>query len=192
MAAYRTYTDQELTTLLKGGDQLAFTEIFSRYSHLLYKHVYNKIRNSQEAEDIVQEIFTKLWNKREQIEEKVGNLTGYLYTISRNAVFDLLRHKTHVADYAAAFTRFSEETFPETDALIREKQFAAIIESEIAALPPRMREVFNLRRLENLSNKQIAERLNLSEHTVKDQIKKAIRTLKPKIGMMLIMAYLMK
>lgn len=190
--AYSTYTDQELTRLLQAGDRSAFTEIFNRYSPLLYKHTYNKVRNPQEAEDIVQEIFVKLWSRHQELDLKTANLTGYLYTVARNAVFDLLRHKTHVDDYAAAYSRFTEETYVETDALIREKEFAAIIEMEIASLPPRMREVFNLRRLENLSNKEIAERLNISENTVKDQMKKAIKTIKPRIGLMLVMMYLMK
>ncbi|WP_276088244.1 RNA polymerase sigma-70 factor [Pedobacter sp. JY14-1] len=192
MRVYSAYSELELTALLQAGDRLAFTEIFNRYSPLLYKHTYNKLRNAEEAEDIVQEIFARLWSKHGEIDVQMLNLTAYLYTTARNAVFDLLRHKTHVDAYATAYTRFAEETYVETDALVRERQFAAIIEAEIAALPPKMREVFNLRRLENLSNKEIAERLGLSEHTVKDQMKKAIRTLKPKIGMALILAYLMQ
>ncbi|MEJ2881937.1 RNA polymerase sigma factor [Pedobacter sp. GR22-6] len=192
MAAYRAYTDQELVALLKQADRLAFTEVFNRYSPLLYKHTYNKLRSAAESEDIVQEIFAKLWGRHEELNEDALNLSAYLYTIARNAVFDLLRRKSHVDHYAASYGQFVEGNYVETDALVRERQLSAIIELEIAALPPRMREVFNLRRIENLSNKEIAERMGLSEHTVKDQMKKAIRTLKPRIGLMLVMMYLIK
>lgn len=128
----------------------------------------------------------------DELDFRTLNLSGYLYTTARNAVFDLLRHKVHVDAYAESYTRFVEDNVAETDYLIREKQFAAMIEAEIAALPPRMREVFELRRVENLSNKEIAEKLNLSEHTVKDQMKKALKILRPKIGLVIIMAQLMQ
>lgn len=189
MSAYSTYTDQELTALLKEGDSNAFTEIFTRYSALLYQHTYNKIRSAEEARDIVQEIFAKLWTRYDELDLKTLNLKGYLYATARNAVFDLLRHKMHIDAYVASYTKFAENEVAETDYLIREKQFTALIEAEIAALPPRMREVFELRRTEGLSNKQIAERLDISENTVKDQVKKATQKLKPRIGLILIMAY---
>lgn len=189
MAAYGIYTDQELTALLKEGNAFAFTEVFNRYSALLYQHTFNKIRDTEEARDVVQEIFAKLWTRREELDLKTMNLKGYLYVTARNAVFDLLRHKTHVEAYAAAYGKFAAEGVAETDYLIREKQLTALIAAEIALLPPRMREVFELRRIENLSNKEIAERLNISEHTVKDQMKKALQKLRPKIGMVIIMAY---
>jgi RNA polymerase sigma-70 factor (family 1) len=191
MAAYSAYTDQELVALLQQGDGLAFREVFERYSSLLYQHTFNKIRNSEEARDVVQEIFAKLWAKHDELDFTTLNLRGYLYITVRNAVFDLLRHKVHVDAYAESYTRYVADNVAETDYLIREKQFAAIIEAEIAALPPRMREVFELRRVENLSNKEIAEKLNLSEHTVKDQMKKALKILRPKIGLVIIMAQLM-
>jgi RNA polymerase sigma-70 factor (family 1) len=191
MAAYSALSDQELVILLKIGDGNAFTEIFDRYSSLLYQHTYNKIRNSEEARDIVQEIFAKLWTKYDELDFKTLNLKGYLYTAARNAVFDLLRHKVHIDAYADSYTRFTAAGTSETDYLIREKQFAAIIEAEIAGLPPKMREVFELRRVDNLPNKAIAEKLNLSEHTVKDQMKKALKILRPKIGLIIIMAHLM-
>ncbi|HWW41301.1 sigma-70 family RNA polymerase sigma factor, partial [Pedobacter sp.] len=74
------------------------------------------------------------------------------------------------------------------DHLIRERQFAALIAAEIEALPPRMREVFELRRLENLSNKEVARRLNITESTAADYMKKAMKILKPRIGLILILA----
>lgn len=190
MVIYSKYTDQELTFLLRSGNEAAFTEIFKRYSALLYKHTFNKIRDAEEARDIVQEVFSKLWSKHAELDFKTLNVAGYLYSTARNAVFDLLRHKTYVDAYAASYTKFTAGGIAETDYLVREKQFAEIIEAEIAALPSGMRTVFELRRIENLSNKEIAERLNLSEHTVKDQMKKALRILRPKIGLMIIMAYL--
>jgi RNA polymerase sigma-70 factor (ECF subfamily) len=190
MADYSTYTDQELTILLKAGDHQAFTVVFNRYSGLLYAHAFNKLRNEADARDVVQEMFISLWAKHLNLDAG-NNLSGYLYTSVRNSIFNMIKHKKVVSAYAETFTRINEQYTASTDHLVRERQFSAMIENEIAALPTRMRAVFDLRRLENLSNKEIAKRLDITESTVADQMKKALRILKPKIGLIMIMIYWM-
>jgi len=187
MLSYNQYSDEELASRFKQGDHSAFAEIFERYNDLLYAHAYNKLRNKEEAKDIVQEVFIKFWNKHAELELK-SNLSGYLYIMVRNSIFSLISHKNVKNNYAASFSQFKQEGEAVTDHLIREKQLAKIIETEIAALPPRMREVFELRRKEHLSNKQIALRLNISEFTVSDQMKKALRQLRLRIGLVLVIA----
>jgi RNA polymerase sigma-70 factor (family 1) len=187
MSAYSSFSDAELAAFFKEGNRHAFAEIFERYNDVLFAHAYNKLRNKEEARDIVQDVFVRFWNKREQIELK-SNLSGYLYVMVRNSIFSLISHKNVVTYYATSFNQFKYEAEAITDHLVREKQLAAIIAAEIAALPPRMREVFELSRKENLSNRQIAERLGLSEFTVADQIKKALRVLRLRIGLVLVIA----
>lgn len=187
MSTYISFSDTELAVFFKEGDRKAFAEIFERYNDVLFVHAYNKLRNKEEARDVVQDVFVRFWNKREQIELK-SNLSGYLYVMVRNSIFSLISHKNVVSYYATSFNQFKYEGEAVTDHLVREKQLAAIIETEISALPPRMREVFELSRKENLSNRQIAERLGLSEYTVADQIKKALRVLRLRIGLVLFVA----
>jgi RNA polymerase sigma-70 factor (family 1) len=184
MAAYSVYTDQELTGLLKQGDHGAYTEIFMRYNRLLYGHAYKRIRNKEEAQDIVQEVFTVLWTRREGINISI-NLTGYLYTAIRNKIYNLFSHKQIESEYIVSLQQYLNEEYAVTDYLIREKQLQEIIENEMAALPPRMREVFELSRKKYLSHKEIAEKMGISESTVTDQVKKALKILKPKIGLVL-------
>jgi len=188
MSDYSKLSDEELATCFREGDRHAFAEIFERYNDLLYAHAYNKLRNREEARDIVQDVFVRFWNKHAQIELKI-NLSGYLYVMVRNSIFSLMSHKGVVNNYASSFNTFKCAGEAVTDHLVREKQLAAIIAAEIAALPPRMREVFELSRKENLTNKQIAERLGLSEFTVADQIKKALRVLRLRIGLVLVIAH---
>lgn len=178
---YKDLQDEQLSALLKRGDHVAFTEIFNRYTSLLYLHAYNKLRNDTEARDVVQEMFIRLWDKREAIDEN-NNLAGYLYRAVMNGIFNVLKHKKVVSSYAETFSRVPHQRGG-TDHLIREKQLAAMIAAEINALPPRMREVFELRRNEFLSNKQVAEQLNITESTVADQMKKALKILRAKMGM---------
>ncbi len=185
---YTALTDDDLLFRLRNDDHLAFAEIFNRYNQLLYAHAYNKLRDESDARDIVQEMFVKFWDKRQYIEEG-NNLSGYLFVAVRNQVFNLIKHKNLVNAYADRFTKANADSGIYTDTLIREKQFSAMIETEIANLPPRMRAVFELRRKENLSNKEVAEQLGITESTVADQMKKALRILRTKFGLILIVVH---
>lgn len=188
MPSYQAYTDQELIALLREGDHMAFSEIFDRYNKLLYSHAYNKLRKTDEARDIVQDIFVKLWEKHEEVGD--ANLSGYLFTMVRNRILNLISHHKIVSNYSEYLQKYVPGENGSTDHLIREKQMSGIIEAEIAALPPRMREIFELSRRQHLSNKEIARQLQLSEHTVADQIKKSLRTLRLRIGLVAFIAFL--
>ena len=98
MPAYSAFSDQELTTLLRGGDHAAYTEIYNRYSGVLYLHAYNKLRNREEAKDILQELFTVIWRKREEIEFR-SSLSGYLYVAIRNRIFKHIAHQQNEEEY---------------------------------------------------------------------------------------------
>jgi RNA polymerase sigma-70 factor (family 1) len=186
-----TNTDQELIALLKAGNHDAYTEIFIRYNRVLYGHAHKKLMNKEEAQDVVQEVFTGLWQKRANIQIN-SNLAGYLYTALRNKIYNVMSHKGVEADYVVSLKRHLNEEYAITDHLIREKQLQEIIDQELAALPPRMREVFELSRKKYLSHKEIAEALNISESTVTDQVKKALKILKPRIGLVLALIYLIE
>lgn len=185
MTVYDKFSDIQLIDLLKSGDHAAFTEIFNRYKGLMYVHAYNKLRNEDEAREVVQDMFVGIWSKRETINLKT-NLAGYLYAAVRNNIFNLLKHKKIVSLYSEAFSSINEQGGFVADDLIRTKQFAALIEAEIAALPPRMRRVFELRRIENLSTKEVALELNITESTVADQMKKALRILRLRLSIVFI------
>lgn len=191
MTTYTSFTDQELMTLLKEGNHVAFKEIFDRYNSLLYIHAFKKLRNREEAKDAVQDILSVLWYKHESL-DVASNLGGYLYTALRNKIFDLVAHQQVSHKHISSLQEYMNRGNVFTDHLIREKQLAAIIEREIAALPPRMREVFELSRKENLTHKQIAEKMAISEETVKDQVKKALKILKPRIGLAIAVMYFIR
>lgn len=185
---YENLTDDDLIFRMKNNDHHAFTEIFNRYSQLLYGHAYNKLRIESDARDVLQEMFMKFWDKRGSLEEG-NNLSGYLFVALRNTIFNLIRSKARIKSYAETFSKTNADSGIYTDTLIREKQFAAMIEAEIAKLPPRMREVFELRKKQNLSNKEVAVRLGITESTSADHMKKAVRILKSKIGLLWFVLY---
>jgi RNA polymerase sigma-70 factor (family 1) len=180
MGSYNTFSDLQLTSLLKEGDRVAYTEIYDRYIYTLLNHAYNKTRNREEAKDAVHEVFAMLWSNRARV-DNVANLSGFLYTSLRNTILNHIAHKGVQSKYMFSLLQLSKEE-AETDHLVREKQLAELIEKEIAALPPKMREVFTLSRKAHLNHKEIAERLQISEQTVSKHITNALKVLRLKLG----------
>lgn len=180
MNVYTHYTDAELAGLLKAGDRVAYTELYHRYKFVLHQHAWNKVRNKEEAQDILQEVFTNLWRKRETLNIS-SNLSGYLYSAVRNRVLDHFSHSDVKLKYINNVRPDLEHDVP-TDHLVRENQLRAIIEKEIAELPPRMREVFEMSRKQHMTYKEIAEQLGTSEETVKKQVSGALKVLRVKLG----------
>lgn len=181
MAVYSTYTDQELAALLKQGDSAALTEIHKRYYLALYAHAYKRFPYREEVRDLLQELFTYLWDHKEQL-VMTTTLPGYLYAAVRNRILNQHRNQKVRNSYATALQKFSEQAEPITDNLIREKELMALVEREIAALPAQMRLIFELSRNEELSHNEIAEKLNLSPQTVRTQVRNALRILRVKLG----------
>lgn len=181
MNAYRQQTDQELTDLLKSGNRDAFAEIYERYKGLLYIHAFNKLRNEEEADDIVHDLFAALWDKRTEL-EITGYLSGYLYTSVRNRIFKLIAKKSNARSYITSIADSINAGDCITDHLVRQNMLIEIIEKEVASLPTKMRVVFELSRKGGLSHREIAGQLNISEETVKKHIHHALKQLRVKLG----------
>lgn len=184
MTDCRTLSDAQLVDLLKAGDHHSFTEIYKRYSSLLYIYAYKKLQDNESAKDIIQEIYVHLWNSRSNLNIQT-TLSGYLYKAVLNRVLNVFRHVAITQEYISSFKEVADNAPAQTDYRIREKDLKSLIEKEINNLPEKMREIFQLRRQEYLSNKEIADRLNISEHTVATQIKRALKTLRGKLGLFL-------
>ncbi|MBO9632734.1 MAG: RNA polymerase sigma-70 factor [Chitinophagaceae bacterium] len=168
--------------LLKSDDEAAFNEIYSRWHGLLFVYAARMTRNDHEAADMVQELFMQLWDKRASIE--IGSsLKGWLYTAIRYKFFDRLDKRKTRADHLRALQQFAEEGQSNTDEYMRHKELETLIEKGITALPPKMQEIFALSRKEELSHKEIASRLQLTEKTVKNQVHNALRILRSKLGL---------
>lgn len=179
---YSSYTDHELLEGLRNSDANAYTEIYDRYSGPLYLFVIKRLADRDEAKDLLHDFFLKLWERRADL-EITHNLTGYLYTALRHAMLNKISREQVKMRYIDSFLSYIDEVEPTgTDYLVRERELQEIIDKEIANLQPRMREVFALSRTENLSRKEIADALGISEETVKNHMHKALRVLKSRLG----------
>lgn len=187
---YTGFSDGNLAALLSEGDELAFNEVFKRYSDVLYRHAYNKLRDTDDAKDLVQDLFAALWNQRATFSGET-NLSGYLYASIRYKVINKQVRDKRIAESDVQLMAELREQADFADYRVREKELSQLIESETARLPRKMREVFFLSREEHLNHKEIAERLNLSPATVRKQVQNALRILRVKLGAFLSLIFVL-
>lgn len=183
---YTHLKDAELTTLLRGGDALAYTELYERYHQILLKHAYRLLGDEAETFDVVQDVFLQLWQKRSDLTLHTS-LSAYLYTAVKHRIFKLFAHGKVVDRYLDSLRVFMNATphHTEIEQGLIEKELQSLIVNEINALPERMREVLLLNKQEELSYKEIADRLGTSDQTAKQQVYKAMKILKPKVERLL-------
>ncbi|ETZ23579.1 RNA polymerase sigma factor [Pedobacter sp. V48] len=187
MLSYQSYTDNELVLLFKKDDHAAFTEIYIRYSSALYNSAYKILQDRDEVKDLVQEVFTTLWNRRSDFTLHT-NLAGYLYVAVRNKALKTISHQQVKSKYSALLQQNNTtETQIVTDYVIREKQLVEIIDSHINELPAKMRQILNMSRKSYLTHKEIANELDLSESTVKKQVNNALKILRLKLEAFLVL-----
>lgn len=166
-------SEEVLLTRFLNGDEAAFGIIFKKYSSALYASAYNLFRNQQACEDMVQELFIELWEKRETL--KIRSLKSYLFVSIKNKALMAIRSGKVFLDESVLFALCSEY---ETDQKLIADELADILNSSINKLPLRCQTVFKLSRFEKLSNRQIAEKLNISVKTVESQMTIALSRLK--------------
>jgi len=180
MTDYNSYSDDELYLLLVKGDLSAFNVIHKRYYGVLYAHASKKLSDKEEIKDLLQELFCSVWKNRKKLNLTV-NLKVYLYTSVRNRIFNIYKHNKIRSDYIEYYNHIDPETVS-SDENYRLRELIAIIESEINALPPQMRLVFEMSRNQHLSHKEIADELDLSPLTVKKHINNSLKILRVKLG----------
>lgn len=173
MAAYQTLTDLELLDLIRLDDRQAFEVLFNRYWYKLLKYAARVVYDNHEAEDMVQEVFYSLWERKNAL-SPITSVSSYLHGAIRYKGLGYVRSNLHKNKYLESLTYFFEEGCDTINEQLDASELDGIINSEIDKLPPKMREIFILSRIEHLSHKEIAEKLNISDATVKKQINRSL------------------
>ncbi len=173
--------DKLLVSRLNKNDMVAFDTLFKRYSEQLYGFSFSLLKNKEDSEEIVQEVFYRVWEKRNEIDSS-KSFKSYLFKISYNLIIDQLRLKLRDQNY-----RKYIENFFDTGAIrINDKIDYYTIKGEIDAavkeLPQKRKQIYRLSRVKGLSNKEIAEQLEISPKTVENQITLALKHIKAKLG----------
>src|SRR5690606_11370808 len=184
----KVLSDNELIQLARQGDESAYSEIYKRYWGILFQHARKMLQDDEVAKDIVQDVFVALWTKRDNLDIHT-KLSSYLYGVVRYKIFDFIDRGKVQGNYLQSLEKFIDQGEYTTDNIWLQKELALQIERETNALPAKMREIFILSREQDLSYKEIAKQLNISDQTVKKQIYNAMKILRPKFGLYLLMLY---
>lgn len=185
MTELNILTDHQLIELLRKDDRSAFTEIYHRYAKSLTNFAVSnyKLFDLTDASDVLHDLFAWVWAERREIEIK-GSLKNYLFTAIRNRIIDHIRKNSSKLRYAA-FLQALEESYAHSALQhLEAKDLKQFLENSLAKLSPRVQEIYNLSRKEHLSVKEIAERLAISEQTVKNQLTTALNYLKKSLPLL--------
>ncbi|WP_353183388.1 RNA polymerase sigma-70 factor [Parapedobacter lycopersici] len=166
--------------LADGDDRSAFALLYEGYWEPLFLYAARAIQNKEDAIDIVQETFIALWEQRQQV-PAVQSLKAYLFAIARYKSLQYIRKHIHREDYADSLAAFLTRHEQSPEELLMADELQQLIDDEIQQFPKKMRVIFTLSRHENLSYKEIAEKLQLSDKTVKKQISNSLKLLRLKI-----------
>jgi len=178
MKAYDSYSDNELVTLLQQGSEESFAEIYNRYWVELYDAAYQRLKNKEQVEDIIQDVFVKLWIRRAEL--NINNAQAYLHTAIRFRVFNYVERDLVNESFFEPFEAMATSGLT-ADQNVLEKELLDLVQSYIEALPQKRKEIFLLHTRDNLSTKEIAERLNISQKTVQNQLGITMQGLHKKI-----------
>ncbi|MBN1413477.1 MAG: RNA polymerase sigma-70 factor [Bacteroidales bacterium] len=166
------YIELQLVKSLKKGDVLAFNNLFSYYGQRLYHFSYGYLRSVPECEELVQEVFTKVWEKRSELKEELS-FRSYIFTIAFNIIRKQFRSRAQTDTYIQSqlLEDFSMETTENIDFNSLKNQLTQLV----SRLPSRRKEIFTKSRIEGFSVKEIAEEMNISKKTVENQLTEALR-----------------
>lgn len=170
-------TDDVLLTLIRDNDQLAFKALYERYWTSLWSYAKNAMANPDDAEDIVQELFLVLWEKRASLQISTS-LKAYLFRATLNKVIDRADRSKYRLSYLQDLKRTYDEGKYTTDVHLFEKELVQRFEACIDKMPPKMRTIFTLSRLHMMTHQEISDSLKISRDNVNRQIKNALILLK--------------
>lgn len=181
--------DKFLVRRLKDGDKSAFKALFERYYPQFMSFAHKLLRNESAAEDLIQNVFLKIWIGRANLNEH-KNFKNYLLVSVRNEIYQYFRHQFRIEDTAECPEIMDASQNLDTE--LSTKELENRIAVVISKMPQRRREIFNMSRLEKLSNQEIAGRLGISIRTVEKHIENALTDIRKHINVsVLILAMLL-
>jgi len=169
--------DKYTVLRLKNGDKEAFSQIFQHFSKKVYYFSMGYLKATNEAQDIVQEVFIKLWEKRAMLEEE-KSISGFIFTLTYRCIMDFFRKKKASQFFFEQVLRDNLHASRATEEEIFFNELNSMYQKAIEQLPPKRKEVYLLSRHEGLTYQEIATRLNISIKTVENQISEALRFLR--------------
>lgn len=182
MEPYSKHDDLSLLALVRQGDGVAFREIYDRHWKRIFQYVYNRLHARESSEEVMQEVFVALWNKRESI-AITTSLSGYLITAAKHKLLNEMRSQHTIKTYAQDFALFMEHAHDNSN-----EKWQSLVDLEHAVeecltdLPQKCQTVFRMSRQQHLPIPSIAAQLNISTKTVENYLTQALKHLRTNLG----------
>jgi RNA polymerase sigma-70 factor (ECF subfamily) len=181
MKEFVNYSDEELMLEVKADNMFAFDCLYRKYGKRIYRFALSILKSSEEAENIIQEVFLSLWEHRHSVINE-ASVKYYIFSIAYNSSISVLRKKireTSFIDHLKSLQDIQQEV---VNTELEFNELNDKLNQIIDQLPRRQREVFLLHRIERLKYRDISERLGISENTIENHMSKALKTIRKKLG----------
>jgi RNA polymerase sigma-70 factor (family 1) len=172
-----TAEERALVIRLIQSDSVAFEKLYYQYVERAYGFAFHYLRNTFESEEIVQEVFTKLWENRDKINPDLS-FSGYLLTTVKNTVFNENRKKMYHRAYVSDVLKYLQTHMKDLEEKITYDDLMEHLTKTIRSMPPKRQEIFQLCRIEGMSHKNISKTLGIAEKTVEAHMRLALRDLR--------------
>ena len=172
-----TEVGPETISLLKSGNRPAFDEIYQHYSSNLYLRILKMVKVQEVADELLQDIFLKVWLKRDLIDENQP-FKAWIYKIAQNCIYDHYRLMAKDAKMRQYLIDHYSELYNETEEYLLNKERRAVLNLALDRLPEKRKQIFMLCRIEGKSYEEAASILNISPSTVSNQLVKATKSMR--------------
>ncbi len=181
MQDFQLYSNEQLFELLRCSDERAFTEIFFRYDKRIYKFIFKMVKDDSIATDITQEVFIKIWKKRELLVD-IHNAEAYIFTIASNLTLNQIKkslREAHIKEMLQTIQRQNNAYNADNTLLLHDSE--ALILDIVEALPPQQKRIYQLSREQGLNYNEISSTMKISSNTVRNHLVKALHTIRTRI-----------
>jgi len=169
--------ENDLLARVAEGDEKAFALIFHHYRHKIYSYAYHISGSSAQADELVQDVFLKVWLYRDKIPH-ILRFDSWLFTIARNQVFDMLKSMAREASLRHQMAGLLDPDANPVEDRMLTRENEEQLQRALDKLSPRQKLIFTLSRNEGLKHEEIASQLHISRHTVKTHLVQALKTLR--------------
>jgi RNA polymerase sigma-70 factor (ECF subfamily) len=170
--------EKELLVLLAGGDKLAFTKLFEYHRNRIYTVAFKMTRSSAISEEIVQDIFLKIWLKRADFVD-VQNFSAYLFIVTRNEVYRVLKRIARDYKITSLLSKDEQSMANNNTAhLVMEKEYSLLLQKAVDRLPNQQKQVYKLMKDQGLKREEVAEILHIQPETVKFHLAEAMKNVR--------------
>ena len=191
----QSYSDSHVLQRIVAGDEIAFRALYENNFDRIAKFTFKMCKSEAVTEEIVQDVFLKLWSNRENIGH-VNDIEAYLFSIARNKTIDFLRRLAKETNIIQTLSTQQTEIHNVVDEKLNEDSLLILIEGALSGLSRQKRKIFEMSKIQGFSHDEIAETLQLSKSTVKNHLSETLKYLKkyilsnPGNDLLLVMFYL--